>query len=281
MLWAGLFVIWVVAFNQILRGAQRRGIELFVAIAANYAVGAALSGVLWVVKSGGGSSEAVGMALLIGGVNGVLYFLHLLLIQTSYRLAGVGITAALIGIGSVLPVVTSWAVWGEPMTTQRWVATVLLIPAVVLLRPRADGRVRLSVRTDVVLALVCVVAGVIGILHKTAEVYASVGGDATYQFVLFTAAAVCSCGYVVVRHLRWPWPSVSVGVSLGTANFLATACLLAALSALPATMVFPVTAPSCIVANAVLARLLWRERMARRQVVGMVIALAVVILASV
>jgi len=272
----------LVLFNQILRAAQRFGLDLLPAIAANYAVAAVLSGALWLTNTGEPSRSAGVLAIALGSANGVLYFAHLLVIEASYRVAGVGITAALVGTGAILPVVVSWAFWGEAMPPCRWLAIVLLVPAIALLRPgNSARRGGLSFRADIVLALVCLVAGVIGTVHKTVQVYTSAQGNATYQFALFTSAAACSCSYALAKRRRWTRRAVTVGAALGSANFLATLCLLAALAVVPATFLFPVTTPSNIALNTLVAGALWDERLSRRQLVGMALALVVVILASV
>ncbi|MBT3379560.1 MAG: hypothetical protein HN976_37050 [Lentisphaerae bacterium] len=282
MVWAALFVLCLVLFNQILRAAQRFEVDLLPAVAVNYGVAAILSGVLWWTHSEQALSRSSLLAITLGGVNGALYFAHLLIIGASYRVAGVGITAALVGTGSVLPVVVSWALWGEAMPPARWLAIILLIPAVALLRPgNGEGHGRLSLGADVILALACLMAGVIATVHKTVQVYGSGEGNAVYQFALFATAAACSGGYALLKRSRWAARAVGAGTALGTANCLATLCLLAALATVPATVLFPVTTPSNIAANTVVARLLWRERLSRRQLAGMALALIVVILASV
>jgi len=264
----------------VLRAIQRRGGDLFTAVAVNYVVAAALSAALLVARGGTGDGGSVAV-LAFGTANGILYFLHLVLIQASYRIAGVGITTALIGAGAVIPVITSWAVWGEPMTPLRWGAALLLIPAMWLLRPRSNGTRRLTAKADTILALVCAVAGTVGVLHKAAAMRAPVQRDPTYQLALFVAAAVCSGAYALARRRPWSARAALSGSALGLTNFFATVCLLGALAALPATVVFPITSPSSIAANTILARFLWHERLTPRQFVGMVLAIAVVVLASV
>jgi len=77
---------------------------------------------------------------------------------------------------------------------------------------------------------------------------------------------------------RAGWREVASGVPLGVINFGTSFMIIAALDSLPGAIVFPVTAALGLVLTTGGAAWLWREIPGRLGRVGLVIALAAVVL---
>jgi len=272
-----LYVLFMLAFSQTLRYAQLRGEGVLAVSAVNYVVAAVLSVAIFVVSGPTAPSERA-IAAGLGATTGVLFFLNLLIMLACYRRAGVGITVALMGMGVVLPVVASNVCWGEAMTPARWVAVGLLPAAVVLMRPVNGLHRRITLRGDILLVLAFVAPGVTGILHRAVREYAPESGRELYQAALFVAAAITSVAYASWHRTRCSRRTVGLGTFLGAVNVAATRFVLLGLWAIPAVIFYPVSGSLVIAGSVIVSWLLWRERVTKRQVLGLFFAICIVVL---
>jgi drug/metabolite transporter (DMT)-like permease len=282
MHYLALFIISMLAFTQMVRYAQRRGAGVLAVSAANYVVAAVLSALILVVAWPQASGAQYGIAGGLGAAAGVLFFVNLLLLLAGYELVGVGITIAFMQMGVVLPVLASWGLWGEVMTPWNWGAVALLPVAVLLMRPVSGGEHRrVTLRGDLILLAAFVAPGLVGCLHKALHQYAPDAGPRAYQAALFFAAAVCSVAYARWRRIGYTRKIVSFGAVLGAVNVAATQFALIGIGILGAVVFFPISSSLVIASQVVLSWILWRERITRRQLAGLLVAICIVILASI
>ena len=249
------------------------------ASAVNYVAAAVIAVVLAGMRLPADLSDQW-IPMVLGGVNGVLYFLHLMVILAAFRLTGVGITIAFTGMGAVVPVLVAWCFWWEPMSPLRWAAAGLLPAAVFLMRPPGNQHRHLTLKADVLLAISLLGAGLIGTIHKSVTVYAPGGGVAVYQAALFTTAAVTSVGYVWLRRLHYDRGTILAGSVLGACNLLATLFILLSLSVIPAVVHYPTSGSLIIACSVIVSWVLWSERVTKRQIAGLTLAVSVVVLAN-
>lgn len=293
----------VLCFSQFLRLGQKRSCRTVSVAGVNYVLTAILSAGM-LLACGAWNAAGPGLAAGLGAVNGVLFLVHLLVMVAGFRLAGVGITWAFVSSGVVVPVLVSSFAWGEEMSRPQWIALALVPAAVVLLRPRRrkqegeGGAKRLGLRGDGILLLCFLMAGVIATTHKAQDVYTKMllaGPDGEldaaakllarntrlfYQAVLFGSSCLCSIGYMSLKRIRPTLKEFQVGGAVGAVNTFGLFFALLALSAIPATVFFPTAACLIIILNTALGRVLWNEKITRRQVVGVGLALAVVVLSN-
>ena len=281
MVFIAISIVTIVGLTQLVRYGQLRRMHILVAIMVNYVVAAAVSGLVFFHGASSGEIPVLSGAFPLAVVNGVLYFTHFLLLLASYRLAGLGITTALVSSGYVLPVLLSRLIWDEPMPPTRWVAVALVPVVMFLLRPNKDSGKRMTLKGDAVLVLVVLMGGTVMTIHKAAVV-AQVGNQQSlYRFALFTTAALVSVGYVAIRRLPVRPREAKLGLGIGLFNTVGLASTVAGLVAVPAVVFFPVVGCLVIVVNVVLSRVFWKERITPRQIVGIAAALIVVVLTNV
>lgn len=280
MTYLALQIGCVVLFTQLLRFGQQRGAAVWVVVWVNYACATAASAAVWLyVYDRGGSLS--GTAAALGVVCGTLYFLNVLAILASYRLAGVGITMAVMSSGAVLPVVVSWIAWSEPMTVYRWASLPLVWVAICLMRPVGTPERPRTWKGDGVLLFTLLISGAAGLTHKAVNVYAATSDQPTYQTVLFLVATAFSVAYAARKRLAHARRTVWIGIATGLANTAATAFALLALSVLSAPMYFPMSTASVVGLSVIVSRFLWNERITRRQGLGIASAIAVVFLVNI
>lgn len=119
-------------------------------------------------------------------------------------------------------------------------------------------------------------------MAKVFEQLGRPGEDRLYFFYLFLTAAVLTGALALLeRHRtgkRILLPELAAGIAVGVPNYFSSYLLLAALQRLPAFLVYPVFSTGTILLVLLLSALLFRERLNRRQVLGMGLILAALVL---
>ena len=206
----------------------------------------------------------------IGGFN-----LNALCVQR----AGVAVTSVVQRISLLLSVGFAVLYYDEPLGWRQGIGVLLGVAAVVLTvrfeRSAAQG----SRRGVWVLPLaVFLVAGAIESLLTVAQRSFGAGGDVSFTVGLFLWAGTLGLVYAVVRppadgSPRLRWRDVVGGIALGIPNFFSIHLILVALDGgLDASTVFPVLNVSTIVLSALLALLLFGQRLSPKQWAGVAVA---------
>jgi drug/metabolite transporter (DMT)-like permease len=103
-------------------------------------------------------------------------------------------------------------------------------------------------------------------------------GHPAFLVVVFAVAALLGFATLVARRVRrgdWPGSNVlGAGIALGLVNSGSAAFILRAAAELPAPLVFPTNAIAIMAGAALLAVLLWRERLSGANVAGLFLAAA-------
>lgn len=269
----GAAVAWGAA--DFLGGLKSRVAATIVVVAIGQATGLVLVGAL-VIARGEGPPEAryVGYALLAG-------FAGALGIAALYRALAVGsmsIVAPITATGAVIPVIAGVAT-GERPTTVQGVGLALAFGGVVLAARQESGE-RASGRIAAGVGVALLAAVGIGSFLLALDA-ASEGG---VPWALFVQRSVCVA--IVLAVAAFVRPSFRVGrrnagpmVAIGVLDMAANA-LFALASTRGLVSVVSVLASLYPVTTVLLARLLLGERIARPQQVGVVVALAGVVLIS-
>ena len=273
------YILSATTFQQLFRLGQHRGVDIRRVAAANYVVAAVLNTAWYCLRADSNLAPAWDL-IALGGVNGMLYYAHLLLILAAYRIAGVGITIALASIAATAPVLLSWVAWHEPITWAQWAAVALLPVAMALMRPDRGAPGRLGLRADLVLIGVFLGACAVLSIHKWASIRAGAADASAYNMALFVAAALCSTGHCLRQRTRVAGIDLWLGGVIGMVNTANLLLVLVNLAVLPAVVFFPVASSLMIVLNLVLSYGMWHEHIRRRQVVGIALAIIVVCLAT-
>ena len=285
MLYVILTIFAKLSVQQTLRFSQKRRCNQGVVVAANYVMGAVVYlSVVCGRAALGASAEVLGAVTwrLVGfGVaNGALYFLYILVILACYQRAGVGITVALMQSALIVPILVSWLLWGEQLSAAQWTAAALIPVSAALMRPGRGISPTWNRKADVLLVLNFVMAGTVQTLHKAASV-SHLDGRLVYGACVFMVASVISTGAAIRREAAPRGRDLAVGATAGLFNCLTLLFLLAALNALgKAVVVLPTINCSTLCLNVLLSWIAWKERLRPRQIAGLGVSVAVVILAN-
>ncbi|MEL6615884.1 MAG: hypothetical protein AAFQ43_09110, partial [Bacteroidota bacterium] len=217
-------------------------------------------------------------------------------------LAGMGLAAGVMRLSVVIPVIASWAIWGEMPAPLQFVGLALAGGAFVLVSRPADTATRGPVpspeasgeeagsaedgvsaaKTAGVLALLFLSGGLVDTLMKAFdEGFAATVDKSLFLLFVFGVAFAVGAAVVVANGIRTgEWPARAVwgwGILLGVINYGSADFLLRAVAELSGPVVFPANSVAIVLGAALLGWAVWKERLSRANLAGL--GLAVVALA--
>ncbi len=265
---------------QGLRFGQRRGADMLSVLAVNYVVAFLVSLSVFLIRLEGWDAPLGGLPLAMGAVNGVLFVWSIPFLLGGFGTAGVGVTTATLRAASIIPVLVSWYAFGESMNQYRWIAVALLLPAMILIRPRDPTRPHLTLKTDLFLLVLFLNAGCIQTTHKLADINLDVSQQDFYKMVIFGIAAMILAGILLAKRRVPTVMAVGLGIVVGIVNAGTVFSLLMALHRIPAVIFFPSVSSLTILINVIVSWRLWQETLLRRQVGGIALAIAILCLVN-
>lgn len=286
-----LRILFTVLFSHLLRFSQARCRRPLLAAAINYLV-AAVAGLVWVLLSGAAWHPHT---MLLGAVAGITYVTSLMLILPSMRISGISITGAVVQLSLMVPVAV--AIWRFGEQPNRWQSagialTVVALPLLSAGRGTASDAPKM--RWSPLILLLFASTGISQVVMKEYSALRPPSELPVYTFSLFAASTVCTFLWLAWES-RFARPVESetsnspdgvpqtygewlLGTLLGGANVLQLVFLLMALEALPAVIVFPVSAALGITANALASAVLWGERPSFAAWLGIALSVCAVVL---
>ncbi|MGI6366753.1 MAG: EamA family transporter [Anaerolineae bacterium] len=268
------------AFGLVLGAAMRRrcnpwavGMVNYVTATAMQLARHALSGAPW---------EAAPQTLWMGASVGVLYAVNYVLFVPLLSRRGVSITSAMSRLAVIMPMLASLILWHERATlpqTAGGVLSLIALPLLTLAPAPRSAEHKLDLGTAALLVALLLGNGFSMVITKTYE-RTGLNQQALFLAALF-GTAILVCGLAWWRNRKGSGPrDILPGMALGATNALANAGLVAALTSLPAILVFPFYSAFGLVFTAVAARLMFGERISRLERLGIVVAVAAVALVN-
>ncbi|HYE95623.1 MAG TPA: EamA family transporter [Rubricoccaceae bacterium] len=277
--WLAAAVACSVAIAALFERAERRGVDRLAMLAVNYVVAGAVAAVLLpapVRAAGLPPAPLVGL----GSLAGALFLAGFFLLSASIRAVGMGLATGVMRLSVVVPVLASWAVWGERPSALQLVGLALAGAAFFLLAKQDRASERPGdglVRGTALLALLFVVGGLVDTSLKAfgAE-FGAEYPEPLFLLVVFGVAALLGGALVLARGWRtrrWPRAEVLVwGALIGLANYGSAAFLLRALAVLPGPVAFPANNVAIVVGAALVGWAFFGERPTRRHLFGLAVA---------
>jgi drug/metabolite transporter (DMT)-like permease len=267
---AGLFAV-------IVRLGQKRGADLTTIGFANY-VSASLTFAPFLRLHP--PPAVTSHTLLLGGIGGVIYATAYFLFLPVLANHGVAIGSAVARLSVIMPMGLSLALWGEVPTPIRAIGAAIAVAALPLLATgRLEGSPARPRREDVLtLAGLFVFNGGCFSVGKWYHVTGTLAERPAYFMVLFGVAALYTGIVWGVRSRQLRAEDVLIGVALGVTNAFSNLTLLRALDAFSGVVTFPVTSAGALVFAVLFAAVWWRELPSRWGTLGLVLAVAAVVL---
>ncbi|MFN3652536.1 MAG: hypothetical protein ACK47B_23410 [Armatimonadota bacterium] len=284
MLYLVLRILATVSFAHLMRLSQARTRSPMAAAALNYAVAAAGCGA-WLWLAGRGAHP---QTLLLGSLAGFTYVSSLVLMLPAMRASGVSVTGAILQLSLMAPVPYSIWRFAEVPNSYQAVGILLTLIALPILSASTAvggaGRIRLS---PLVLVLFVSASGSQILMKEFAATRPEVDRP-LFSTALFLAATLFTLLWMAATRDTGRTEPVQeggvllsegvLGTVLGLVNVAQLLFLLLALRELPAVIVFPVSASLGVAVNVLASMLVWRERPSPAAWLGIVLAVAAVVL---
>ncbi|NLX37063.1 MAG: DMT family transporter [Chloroflexi bacterium] len=267
------------AFGLVLRWAQQRRCNVFAVGLVNYVIATLYQAAQ--LGMAGPLEQVTPVTVWLGAIVGVIYALNFGIFGPLIAKRGVAITTAIVRLAVIVPIVGAIVLWREAPLAIQYVGIALTLVAMPLitLKPNVPGTIEGS-------AVPLLVAMFIGnglsmLLFQAYENLSLPGEDALFLACLFGAAMVVTAIAWRLRPKGSSRRDLFPGVVLGLTNALANVALLESMHQLPGVIVFPFYSAVGLVIAVVAARLLWGERISRRETLGLGLAIIAVALVNI
>ena len=222
------------------------------------------------------SQEGIAVAVILGVLCGILYLANFVLLQKSMRFNGIVLSSTFMKLGVVVPTLMAILIFKERPGIWQVCGILLAVIAIIMIqfeKEQAEG----TARTGFLLLLLMMS----GITDSMANIYDKAGSAALkdhYLFYTFFAALVLA-GILAVKDRknvsRW---DIIFGVLIGIPNYLSARFLLLSLAHVPAVITYPVYSVGCILAVTLAGICVFRERLEKRQWIGIAVILVALVL---
>jgi drug/metabolite transporter (DMT)-like permease len=129
-----------------------------------------------------------------------------------------------------------------------------------------------------ILILLFLGIGLVDFSMKIFERNFPVEEKATFVFLIFFSAFIYTLFRILYKKIRFERETFKLGLLLGLPNVLAIHFILAALSQLPAIVVFPIQNIGVILLTAIMAYIIWKEKINNYGIAAIVVGIISIIL---
>lgn len=221
------------------------------------------------------SAKGIGATLGMGTINGVFYLAGFLLLQWNVKKNGVVMSATFMKLGLLVPLVVSIFLFNEMPGISQVVGFILAIAAIIIINFEKENT---TMECKAMLPVLLIVGGTGDVMAKIYEVYGN--GELSGQFLFYTfiVAMVLCIGIVLLKKERPGKLEVLFGMLIGIPNFLSAKFLLQALERMAAVIVYPTYSVGAMILITLAGVGFFKEKLGRKQKVGVVVILAALVL---
>ncbi len=295
-------IVCSTAIALILKYGEERRHSRYVILAMNYTTATAIS--LWMTLRGnlfryfGGISPSVLIqqmnsghsadgflspessslwALIIGIPTGILYFLGFYYYQRSVNESGVGMAGSYAKMGILVPMILSMIFWREFPTGVQWAGMLLALTAIGMVNLKFSPGSNVFSDVKPALLLLFLSCGVSEFTNKLYQRFGMLEFKGLFLLFLFATALFISLSRIREKPGK---REVFTGLAVGIPNFFASWFLISALSALPASVVFPTYSAGSIALICLGGRILYKEILRAREYTAIFLTMAALLLVN-
>ncbi len=233
--------------------------------------------------------HAEGTTYLVGIATGLIFIFGMVVTQTSILRNGATLTSAFSKLGLLISLALAILAFGERPRPLQIPGVILVLAAIFLINSKEEGtaseqsgqsRFRSGGLALLLLCFLC--SGTGEAMSKVFERVGSRSEDGIFLFLIFFTALVISLflaeGERRRTGKRLTFKKMASGITVGLPNYFSSFMLLRSLVTLPALLVYPVFSTGSIVVVMLVSTLFLKERITRRQLLGIGLILAALVL---
>jgi len=265
----------ITCLNLIMRYSTTKTETLWGVILGNYLTAASIMALL-VLSNGGGNVSAFTIGL--GAMTGLTYSAGMYLNLKLMGKRGAAITSSMIQLAVLIPIGVSVFFYGETISSTQLIGIILAVSSLPLLAAKPMEKLELDRE---VIPMILVAITVVGFSQLSSKILVQSGLEAQNNYFFL---AVFSSAALLVSPLAWRNRSGIkrrdglFGLGVGMFNVAANRFLLLALTTLPGAIVFPVSSAGSLLLVSISAIILFKEKVSRVNLAGILLTLAAVVL---
>ena len=245
-------------------------------LAVNYVICTVMAAIYSDVGNLFPKTEGIGFTLGLGVCTGIIYLAGLLLIQLNIQKNGVVLTAIFQKLGLVVQVLLSIIFFKERPELLQILGLIICLSAIILINFEKEQTV---IGFKLGLILILLVSGLCDGMSKIHEELGNALLSEHFLLYTFGVALILCVALMVVKKEKTGWKDVIFGILLGVPNYFSAKFLLKALGDLAAVVVFPTFSVATVVVITLTGLLIFREKLSKKQWIGMgMILIALVLL---
>ncbi len=265
--------------------AAHRGLDRLLLITANYAAAWGAAGGMMHFQDNQNLWPTAGL-MMYGLAVGAVFIAAFWVFGWATALAGMSLATGVVRMAVVAPVLASWLVWHEVPTLYQGIGLLLAGVAILLLvQAGTPAQPKQGLKATGVLVLLFIVGGTVDTSVKAFDVYfGSTQNSAAFTTLVFGMAfwiGLLVLGIQYLKHgIQRPGPTLAWGVVLGLFNYGSLFFFLKAVTypSLPGPVIFPLNNISVVIGATLIGVLGWRERLSRRNWIGLGLAALALVL---
>lgn len=222
------------------------------------------------------------LPLWLGAVSGFLYLAALIVYAHSIRKNGAVLSSVFTRLGVLVPIFVSVVLFGERPTPLQGLGILVAVLAAVVMNGLPKKGQDQGVTPGVAIVPLLLALLFNGASDSMSKIFTQLGArqdDGLFVFYIFLFAGIFTLILLLREKQKPTRRDVLLGILVGVPNFFSSRLLLAALTELPAFLVYPSYSVGAILVISAASFILFRERLNRRQLgaVGMILGALVLL----
>lgn len=201
-------------------------------------------------------------ALGLGAVQGILYLLSLVSLQSSIRKNGVILSGTFARLGLIIPMIFAIVAFGELPGVLQTIGFLIACAAIWMMQVKEEKN---SDKNYSGLILLLVISGLTDSMAKIFEELGDRKLDSWFLLITFIVAFFLSVGMMIYHKEKLGISEIVYGCLVGIPNYGSVFFLLKALTSLPAVLVYPTYSAGTILAISLIGVAAFEERPRKRQ----------------
>jgi drug/metabolite transporter (DMT)-like permease len=278
MLYVLAAALSITCLSLIMRYATLKTQTLWGVILGNYITAAAIMGIL-ILRAG--STQASTFTLTLGAITGFTYSAGMYLNLTLLGKRGAAITSSMIQLAVLLPITVSVFFYAETIDTQQLTGILLAISSLPLLASKPMQKLEIDRE---ILPMILITILVVGFSQLSSKILIQNGYGAqnNYFFLaIFTSASILVSPFAWRNRQKIKRNDAAYGFGVGLFNMMSNMSLLIALTTIPGSIVFPVSSAGSLLMVTISAIILFKEKVSKLNLLGILLTLIAVVLINI
>ncbi|MBY0123561.1 DMT family transporter [Bacillus sp. S/N-304-OC-R1] len=219
------------------------------------------------------------LTIILGAIIGILNANGNIQMSKAFEKGPASLTSPLISTNTVIPILSAALIFHEHITLIQWVGIIVILASAAVIQYAPGSGVKLDYKPWMYRVLLSIGSfGVLGVLMKTST-HLQFDSINTLVCMYGGGAAYLIINSFVMKE-KWQRSELKFGAIIGSISVIGYSSYFFALDTGVASIVFPIVSLSCLVV-VLSSCLLYKERLKMYQIIGVISALAGIVLTKI